>query len=420
MIIIVHSLYFVIRYALRWYRRYQANAIIRLSAEQRALESLAAEKPAALPLDPEECFVFPIPVYRQRYSAVQDVLLDPRWRKDIRKVVDFGCAEFGFFQYLKHLMGVTDILEVDIDDTLLKENMFRVQPLTADYLKQRTDPLTVEIFRGSISDPDWRIRGIDAVVGIEIIEHLFPDILDALPYNIFGFVQPKLAIFTTPNADFNVLFPNFKGFRHDDHKFEWTRQQFEDWAQNIVLRYPNYSVTFTGIGKGPKGTESLGCCSQMAVFVKEYEQIHSEVAGVAGHASNVDVNHDWRSFGVCTHFSFSQAQMALLADDLFDLNPRLIKEGNITTGEQRQDEYYHQIGVIKYPFVEDVRSPEEKVLYEAMQQIYMHASHTSRYFNEDTGIVEIPLYEVVKNFDGHFVSESEIRLVFLVFDINDI
>lgn len=76
--------------------------------------------------------------------------------------------------------------------------------------------------------------------------------------------------------------------------------------------------------------------------------------------------------------------------------------------------------MIKYPFVEDVRSPEEKVLYEAMQQIYMHASHTSRYFNEDTGIVEIPLYEVVKNFDGHFVSESEIRLVFLVFDINDI
>lgn len=61
------------------------------------------------------------------------------------------------------------------------------------------------------------------------IEHLYPMELEALPFTVFGFIQPRIAIFTTPNADFNVLFPNFSGFRHSDHKFEWSRQDFENW-----------------------------------------------------------------------------------------------------------------------------------------------------------------------------------------------
>jgi hypothetical protein len=59
---------------------------------------------------------------------------------------------------------------------------------------------------------------------------LYPPEVDALPYNIFGQVQPRIAVFTTPNFDFNVLFPNLgAAFRHADHKFEWTREQFHDW-----------------------------------------------------------------------------------------------------------------------------------------------------------------------------------------------
>jgi hypothetical protein len=61
------------------------------------------------------------------------------------------------------------------------------------------------------------------------VEHLYPESLNMLPYNIFGFIRPKVAIITTPNADFNVLFKNISKFRHADHKFEWTRQQFQDW-----------------------------------------------------------------------------------------------------------------------------------------------------------------------------------------------
>ena len=61
------------------------------------------------------------------------------------------------------------------------------------------------------------------------VEHLHESELSQLPKAIFGQIAPQLVIMTTPNAEFNVLFPNLTGFRHPDHKFEWTRQQFGDW-----------------------------------------------------------------------------------------------------------------------------------------------------------------------------------------------
>ena len=61
------------------------------------------------------------------------------------------------------------------------------------------------------------------------IEHLYPDTLIDFPFNIFGYIKPEIAIITTPNAEYNVVFPRLSGYRHPDHKFEWTREQFQDW-----------------------------------------------------------------------------------------------------------------------------------------------------------------------------------------------
>lgn len=61
------------------------------------------------------------------------------------------------------------------------------------------------------------------------IEHLDPPVLEQVPAAVFGAMQPKTVIVTTPNSEFNVLFPDFRGFRHPDHRFEWTRSQFREW-----------------------------------------------------------------------------------------------------------------------------------------------------------------------------------------------
>lgn len=70
------------------------------------------------------------------------------------------------------------------------------------------------------------------------IEHLQPEDLKPLTSNIFGFIRPKIAIFSTPNQEFNVLFPQLSGFRHWDHKFEWTRSQFTEWYVTNFLFCP--------------------------------------------------------------------------------------------------------------------------------------------------------------------------------------
>lgn len=52
---------------------------------------------------------------------------------------------------------------------------------------------------------------------------------------VLGAYSPRLVIVTTPNAEFNVNFPQLmygtpdSKFRHWDHKFEWTRKEFEEW-----------------------------------------------------------------------------------------------------------------------------------------------------------------------------------------------
>lgn len=68
------------------------------------------------------------------------------------------------------------------------------------------------------------------------IEHLEADILDRVPSVVFGVLQPKVAVITTPNSEFNVLFPDFTGLRHYDHKFEWTRAEFQAWCVYWVIR----------------------------------------------------------------------------------------------------------------------------------------------------------------------------------------
>ena len=61
------------------------------------------------------------------------------------------------------------------------------------------------------------------------IEHLVPPVLEMVPSVLFGKLSPRVVVVTTPNAEFNVLFTDLTGFRHWDHKFEWTRKQFENW-----------------------------------------------------------------------------------------------------------------------------------------------------------------------------------------------
>ncbi|KAG5341005.1 HENMT methyltransferase, partial [Acromyrmex heyeri] len=204
------------------------------------------------------------PAYIQRYCAVMNVL--DEYKGKLWKIVDYGCGELGLLLYLKGISEVEQILCVDVDREVLERYKEKAAPLTTELLSSRERKLTIEICEGSVTDNDVKLKNANAVICIELIEHLYPDTLIDLPFNIFGYIKPEVAIITTPNVEYNVVFPHLSGYRHPDHKFEWTREQFQDWAQNIVVRYPYYRVTFHGICNGPEGTEEFGALTQMAVF----------------------------------------------------------------------------------------------------------------------------------------------------------
>lgn len=205
----------------------------------------------------------------QRYKTIVKVIRDYAELELVKTVTDFGCANFSFFcQHLLVCEFLSTVNLVDIDRKIIETAL----PIISLERYRQTvsngrNTLTVNIFEGSVAKKDDRILGSDVVVAIELIEHLFPDELEQFPSTVFGFIQPKLVIITTPNYDFNVLFENGNGFRHYDHKFEFTKTEFADWTNNIIQKY-DYSVKLYGIGEPPINSENVGYCSQMAVFKK--------------------------------------------------------------------------------------------------------------------------------------------------------
>lgn len=117
--------------------------------------------------DLENNIIFDPPVYRQRYLKVYETIIQEKWRNNLKKLVDFGCAEYSLFIYVKNL-NITEILFVDIDESLLEEKIGRLEPLLADRLRRRSCPLEVSAYRGSVVDPDYRLRKTDVVTAIEL------------------------------------------------------------------------------------------------------------------------------------------------------------------------------------------------------------------------------------------------------------
>jgi hypothetical protein len=82
----------------------------------------------------------------------------------------------------------------------------------------------------------------------------------------FEFAHPKLIVVTTPNAEYNVRWPSLPAgrFRHRDHRFEWTRAEFESWCSAVCARF-GYTVRFSTVG--PVDAD-VGAPTQMAIFTR--------------------------------------------------------------------------------------------------------------------------------------------------------
>ncbi len=177
-----------------------------------------------------------------------------------KSVIDLGCGEGKLIRELMKQRQLERIVGMDVS--------LRSLEITRDRL--RLDELTpafrdrVKLMHGSLMYRDRRLTGFDLATVIEVIEHLDVARLRAFERVLFEHARPKAALITTPNADYNIRFEMLSAgvFRHPDHRFEWTRAEFGQWAAGIGSRF-GYEVRFDGIGEVD---EALGAPTQMALF----------------------------------------------------------------------------------------------------------------------------------------------------------
>jgi 3' terminal RNA ribose 2'-O-methyltransferase Hen1 len=177
-----------------------------------------------------------------------------------KTVVDLGCGEGKLLRMLLAEKQFTHILGMDVSFRELEKASQRLR-LNEMAPKQKE---RIDIIQGSLTYKDKRISGFDAAAIVEVIEHLDLNRLKAFERVVFEFARPKSVVLTTPNKEYNILYEKMEAdqMRHSDHRFEWTRQEFETWGQGIATRF-GYSVIFKPIGDLD---EKVGAPSQMAIF----------------------------------------------------------------------------------------------------------------------------------------------------------
>ncbi len=179
-----------------------------------------------------------------------------------RRVLDLGCSHGNLLRRLLEQRQFEQIVGLDVSHRALE---IAGERLHLDRLPERQRQ-RIQLLHGSLIYRDERLKGFDAAAVVEVIEHLDEPRLASFERVLFEFARPGAVIVTTPNVEYNVRFETLPAgkFRHKDHRFEWTRQQFRDWAAKVAERF-GYVVKFL-----PIGTEDaeVGPATQMAIFSK--------------------------------------------------------------------------------------------------------------------------------------------------------
>ena len=198
----------------------------------------------------------PIRLGVQRLDAVLAAVLNA----GAGRVVDLGCGEGRLLERLIAEPNVTGAVGVDVSVGALERAAKR---LKLDTMSERRRE-RIELLQGALTYADSRVRGFDVATVVEVVEHLDTERLDTFAEVVFGCIAAPTVVLTTPNREYNQNFDQLdaRGLRHTDHRFEWTRREFDAWAGAISERF-SYRVEISGIGPVDP---TCGTPTQMAVF----------------------------------------------------------------------------------------------------------------------------------------------------------
>jgi 3' terminal RNA ribose 2'-O-methyltransferase Hen1 len=183
-------------------------------------------------------------------------------------VIDLGCGEGRLLKALLEDKSFHEIVGMDVSHRALEiaAHRLRIESLPSK-IKER-----IRLIQGSLIYRDKRLAGFDAATVVEVIEHLDEPRLSAFERVLFEFARPETVVLTTPNVEYNVRFEGLPAgkFRHRDHRFEWTRAEFQTWAEGVASRY-GYTVRLLLVGEEDP---MAGAATQMGVFTLSDNRVH--------------------------------------------------------------------------------------------------------------------------------------------------
>jgi len=138
---------------------------------------------------------------------------------DAKTILELGCGNLSNgIKYIRMCDEFTSITGVDIDPIELEKGV--------TYMLEGTEyPRRIRVFTGDLTKPskEWlpspHDKPPDAVVCLEVLEHLEEGTLIELPEAIFGMLQPGIAIISTPNEDYNIVLRRIFGKLSFNDKF---------------------------------------------------------------------------------------------------------------------------------------------------------------------------------------------------------
>lgn len=241
----------------RRYLKHQSSlyreAISRLVEDEEVSET--AEQASA---QQEDILEKPLSLNEQRLESVMQELRS----SNARSVIDLGCGEGKLLRQLLQDRQFEKIVGMDVSIRALEiaQKRLKLERLSGRQAER------LKLIHGSLTYRDKRLEGFDAAAVVEVIEHLDVPRLKAFERILFDFTRSQTILITTPNAEYNVIWETLPAgqFRHADHRFEWTRTEFQEWATQMAELY-GYSVRFVPIGPVD---DQFGSPTQMGVFVR--------------------------------------------------------------------------------------------------------------------------------------------------------
>jgi len=241
-------------------------------------------------------------------------------------VADIGCGDGKLLQQLiasqhSHLFQepeqrgssakLTHLIGVDVSAKGLRRAASKLRSMWTQAMATGGAKLpSVKLLRCSLAKLELEPQ-VDVITLIEVVEHLDPPDLKALGSALLERCMPRVLIVSTPNKEYNLRWMlqcsrnrrcprdncttpedveamcsncrlyvsncpppiNKYPLRNKDHRFEWTRREFREWAEHLAAEH-GYAVFFDGVG-GDEWEEKqrpedrwygLGPISQLAIF----------------------------------------------------------------------------------------------------------------------------------------------------------